>query len=128
VHPDPKRAHKAAERGGKAEAAGRFEEALAAYEEAARYAPQDASIVEQGVSLRSRLVRAQVEAAERDALAGRLTQATEELGVALRVDPGNTIVEERLVQLKPWTTSPAQGPRPQSPAFLGCNRKPESAT
>jgi len=38
VLPDPKRAHKAAERGGKAEAAGRFEEALAAYEEAARYA------------------------------------------------------------------------------------------
>src|SRR5258708_15074901 len=56
VLPDPKRAHKAAERGGKAEAAGRFEEALAAYEEAARYAPQDSSIVEQGVSLRPTLV------------------------------------------------------------------------
>ena len=110
VLPDPKRAHKAAERGGKAEAAGRFEEALAAYEEAARYAPQDASIVEQGVSLRSRLVRAQVEAAERDALAGRLTQATEELGAALRVDPGNTIVEERLVQLKAMDDEPRAGP------------------
>src|ERR1700686_1256581 len=110
VHPDPKRAHKAAEGGGKAEAAGRYEEALAAYEEAARYAPQDASIVEQGVSLRARLVRAQVEAAERDALAGRLTQATEELGVALRVDPGNTIVEERLVQLKAMDDEPRTGP------------------
>jgi len=110
VHPDPKRAHKAAERGAKAEAAGRFEEALAAYEEAARYAPQDLVIVERGVALRSKLVRTQVEAAERDALAGRLTQATEELGVALQVDPGNTIVEERLAQLKSMQDEPQAGP------------------
>src|SRR5258705_917762 len=89
VHPDPKRAHKAAERGGKAEAAGHFEEARADYEEAARFAPQDASIVEQGFSLRSRLVRAPVETAERDALAGRLTLATVELRGAVRVHPGN---------------------------------------
>src|SRR5712664_3372802 len=110
VRPDPKRAHKAAERGAKAEAAGRFEEALAAYEEAARYAPQDLVIVERGVSLRSKLVRTQVEAGERDALAGRLTQATEELGVALQVDPGNTIVEELLVQLKAMDDQPLAGP------------------
>jgi tetratricopeptide (TPR) repeat protein len=110
VSPDPNRAHKAAERGDKAQAAGRFEEALAAYEEAARYAPQDASIVERGAALRSRLVRAQVEAAERDALAGRLTRATEELGAALQVDPGNTIVEERLAQLKTMEAEPRAEP------------------
>jgi len=108
--PDPKRAQKAAERGDKAEAAGRFDEALAAYEEAARYAPQDVAIVERGAALRSRLVRAQVEAAERDALAGRLTQATEELGAALRVDPGNTIVEERFAQLKAMDDEPRAKP------------------
>src|SRR5713101_6952827 len=110
VRPDPKRAHRAAEQGDKAQAAARFDEALAAYEEAARYAPQDVAIVERGAALRSRLVRAQVEAAERDALAGRLTQATEELGAALRVDPGNTIVEERLVQLKAMDDEPRAGP------------------
>jgi Flp pilus assembly secretin CpaC len=110
LRPDPKRAQKAAERGGKAEAAGRFDEALTAYGEAARYAPQDASIIERGVALRSKLVRAQVEAAERDALAGRLTQATEELGVALQVDPGNTIVEERLAQLKAMDDEPRTKP------------------
>src|ERR1700741_3852552 len=65
VRPDPKRAQKAAERGDKSKAAGRFAEALAAYEEAARYAPQDTYIVERGVALRSKLVRAHVEAAER---------------------------------------------------------------
>src|SRR5712664_1783415 len=110
VSPDPNRAHKAAERGDKAQAAGRFDEALAAYEEAARYAPQDVSIVERGAALRSRLVRAQVEAAERDALAGRLTRATEELGAALQVDPGNTIVEERLAQLKTMEAEPRAEP------------------
>jgi Flp pilus assembly secretin CpaC len=112
VRPDPKRAQKAAERGDKAEAAGRFEEALAAYEEAARYAPQDADAVERGVALRSKLVRAHVEAAERDALAGHLDQATEELGAALKVDPGNTIVAERLTQLKTLEDEPRAGPAP----------------
>src|SRR5467141_1547829 len=109
MHPDPKRAQKAAERGDRAEAAGRFDEALGAYEEAARYAPQDAAVVERGVALRSKLVRAHVEAAERDALEGHLHQATEELGAALQVDPGNTIVAERLTQLKTMDDEPRAG-------------------
>jgi type II secretory pathway component GspD/PulD (secretin) len=100
VQPDLKRARKAAEEGGKAEAAGRLEEALAAYEEAARYAPQDANIVARAAALRSKLVRVYVDAAERDALAGHFDQATEELAAALAIDPGNTIVAERLGQVK----------------------------
>ncbi|HTF26928.1 MAG TPA: putative Ig domain-containing protein [Candidatus Limnocylindria bacterium] len=110
VRPDPKRAQKAAEQGDKAEAAGRFDEALAAYEEAARYAPKDADVIERGVALRSKLVRTHVEAAERDALARHLEQATEELGAALQVDPGNTIVAERLAQLKTMEDEPRAGP------------------
>jgi Flp pilus assembly secretin CpaC len=117
VRPDPKRAQKAAERGDKDLAAGRFEEALAEYEEAARYAPQDAAVVERAAALRSKLVRAYVEAAERDALAGRLTEATEELGASLRIDPGNTFVKERLGQLAAMEDS--QRPKP---AFM--NRIP----
>src|SRR5260370_8444558 len=46
VRPDPKRAHKAAERGDKAQAAGRFDQALAAYEEAPRYAPPKLSTLQ----------------------------------------------------------------------------------
>src|SRR6202521_6338753 len=110
LRPDPKSAQMAAERGNKAEAAGRFEEALAAYEEAARYAPQDAAVVERGVVLRSKLVRAHVEAAERDALAGHLDQATEELGAALQLGPGNTVIAERLAQLKTMDDEPRAGP------------------
>jgi Flp pilus assembly secretin CpaC len=100
VKPDPKRARKAAELGEKAEAAGRFDEALAAFDEAARYAPQDASIVNRAVALRSKLVRVYTEAAEREALASRFDQATEDLAAALKIDPSNTIVAERLLQLK----------------------------
>jgi len=110
VRPDPKRAQKAVERGDKAQAAGRFDQALAEYEEAARYAPQDAAIVEKAAALRSKLVRALVEAAERDALAGLMTQATEELATALQIDPGNTIVEERLAQFRTMGDEPRAKP------------------
>jgi tetratricopeptide (TPR) repeat protein len=106
VRPDPKRAQKCVDQGDKAAAEGKFDEALLAYEEAARYAPQEGYILERGAALRSKLVRAYVEAAERDALAGRLTQATEELGTALQIDPGNTIVEERRAQLKAMDDEP----------------------
>jgi len=100
VRPDPKRAQKAVERGDKAQAAGNLDEALLAYEEAARYAPQEGYVLERGAALRSRLVRAYMEAAERDALAGRLTEATDDLVAALRIDPSNKVVGERLAQLK----------------------------
>jgi type II secretory pathway component GspD/PulD (secretin) len=112
AQPDLKRARKAAEQGGKAEAAGRLGEALAAYEEAARHAPQDANIVARAASLRSKLVRAHVDAAERDALAGYFDQATDELAAALVIDPGNAIVAERLGQLK--SMEEEQAPRAAS--------------
>jgi Flp pilus assembly secretin CpaC len=112
VHPDPKRAQKSLEQGDKALAADRLDEALAAYEEAARYAPLDAEIVERAAALRSKRVRLLVEAAERDALAGLLTEATEALGAALQIDPGNTIVQERLVQLKAMEDEPSAKPKP----------------
>ncbi len=100
VRPDPKRAQKAVERGDKAQAAGNLDEALLAYEDAAQYGPQEGYVLERGAALRSRLVRAYMEAAERDALAGRLTEATDDLVAALRIDPSNKVVVERLAQLK----------------------------
>src|SRR5437899_422745 len=78
VRPDPKRARKAAEQGEKAEAAGHLEDALAAYEEAAHYAPKEIAFAERAAGLRSKLVRSYADEAERDAIAGRLEQATEE--------------------------------------------------
>jgi Flp pilus assembly secretin CpaC len=56
--------------------------------------------------MRSKLVRDHVEAAERDALAGHADVATEELAKALLIDPGNTIVAERLKQMDAMKDEP----------------------
>jgi len=100
VKPNPRLAKKLAEQAAKSEAAGDEEGALRAYEEAARYAPFDVTIVSKGAALRSKLVRAYVDNAERLALEGDFHSATLELGAALSIDPSNTIVEERLRQLR----------------------------
>lgn len=100
VKPDPKRAKKLLELGEKAEAAGSLVDALRAYEEAARYAPFDVNIVSKGAALRSKLVRSYVDNAERLALQADLEGATEQLASALQIDPGNTIVLERMQQMQ----------------------------
>ncbi|HEX8871798.1 MAG TPA: hypothetical protein VF758_03465, partial [Candidatus Acidoferrum sp.] len=100
VKPDPKRAKKLADQGAKDETAGNFPQALAEYEEASRYAPFDVIIAGKGAALRSRLVRAYVERAERAALDSNFQTATEALASALSIDPGNTIVLERLRQMQ----------------------------
>src|ERR1700693_1782904 len=97
---DKRRAQKAIELGEKAEAEGRLNDALAAYDEAARYAPQVAGVLGRGAGLRAKLVRIQVDNAENLALAGNIAQATEELRLALRVDPGNAVVAERVGQME----------------------------
>jgi|HubBroStandDraft_6_1064221.scaffolds.fasta_scaffold10766_2 Flp pilus assembly secretin CpaC len=108
--PNPKSAKKLSELADKALAEGRFDEALNYYEQAARYAPQDAGLVERIASMRSKLVRDHVEAAERDALAGHADVATEELAKALLIDPGDTIVAERLKQMNAMKDEPLAKP------------------
>ena len=105
-HPNPKIAKKISELGDKALADGHFDEALNYYQQAARYAPQDTALLERIASMRSKLVRAHVEAAERDALAGHADVATEELAKALLIDPSNTIVAERMNQMKAMKDEP----------------------
>jgi tetratricopeptide (TPR) repeat protein len=105
--PNPKFAKKLSELGDKALADGHFDEALNYYEQAARYAPQDTALIERIAAMRSKLVRDHVAAAERDALAGHADVATEELAKALLIDPTNTIVTERLVQMKAMKDEPA---------------------
>jgi tetratricopeptide (TPR) repeat protein len=110
VKPDPKRAQKAAEHGVKAEADGHYNEALAYFDEAARYSPFDVTIVSRGAALRSKLVRERVEEGERQALEGNLEQATNEFYAALKIDPANTIVQERLVQMQKMEDAPPRKP------------------
>ena len=118
VKPDPKLAKKLAELAAKAEAAGNDEGALRAYEEAARYAPFDVTIVSKAAALRSKLVRAHVDNAERLGLDGNFQAATLELGAALSIDPSNTIVEERLRQLQARGDEKEELQREEPPAGL----------
>jgi hypothetical protein len=106
LHEDLKRAQKAAEHGDQAEAAGHIEEALLHYQEAAHYAPRDARYIAKEAALRSKIVRAHVDAAERAALEGRMEKATEELRKALHIDPGNAMVSERLTQMNSMEDEP----------------------
>src|SRR5580693_8737814 len=108
--PNPKYAKKLSELADKELADGHFDEALNYYEQAARYAPQDAALIERIAAMRSKLVRDHVEAAERDALAGHADVATEELAKALLIDPGNTIVAERLKQMDAMKDEPLARP------------------
>lgn len=104
--PNPKYAKKLSELADKELADGRIDEALNYYEQAASFAPQDTALLERIAALRSKLVRDHVDAAERDALAGHADVATEELAKALLIDPGNTIVAERMKQMKAMNDGP----------------------
>jgi type II secretory pathway component GspD/PulD (secretin) len=99
IRVDPKRAQRALERGVKAEADGKFDEALAAYDEASRYAPQDLAVAGRSAALRSRLIREHVDRAERLAIDGNLAQAKAELNTAMRIDPTNRVVAERIAEM-----------------------------
>lgn len=99
VRVDPKHAQRALERGIRAESDGKTDDALAAYDEAARYAPQDLAVVGRGAALRSRLIREHVDRAEHLAIDGKVAQAKEELNTAMRIDPGNRVVAERIAEM-----------------------------
>ncbi len=111
---DPKRAQKAIERGDKADAEGRVDEALAAYDEAARYAPQDATALARGAVLRSKLVRAHTDKRrESGARRQHLASNRPNCGVAMRIDPSNAVVAERIAQMEAMKDDDA-APRAQS--------------
>ena len=100
VKPDAKRAKKLMEIGAKQEDAGNYEEALAAYDEAVRYAPFDVTIVSKAALLRSKLIHGYVDSAEKLTVDGNFQGATEQLAAALRIDPSNAIVLERMNQVE----------------------------
>jgi type II/III secretion system protein/VCBS repeat protein len=117
VSVDPKQARKLVEQGEKLEAAGKLEEALRVYDEAARFAPNEAAVVGRGAALRSRIVREHVEMAERLALENGIRPAVEELNKALAIDKGNTIVQQRVLEMKAMDdTTPTM--RPEAAAGL----------
>src|SRR5271167_458555 len=105
-------AAKAMERGDKAATAGNLEEAWKDYQEAVRYVPADRVIAERAAAMRSKLVRQHVEAAEKLALEGHLGNATAELNIALLIDPGDTFVAQRLLEMKSMDDELPPQPKP----------------
>jgi Flp pilus assembly secretin CpaC len=97
---DVKQAQQLAVRGDAAYSAGKMNEALADYQEAVKHAPGDAGILRRAAMLRAQVVQKLVDQAENDALDGFVDKATALMYEALRIDPGNTIVSERLTQMK----------------------------
>src|SRR6201987_2016721 len=97
---DIRQAEQLADRGDKSFAAGRMNEALAEYEQAVKRAPGDSGIVRRAATVRAEVVQKLVDQAETDALDGFVVSATDLMYEALKIDPGNTIVAERLAQMK----------------------------
>jgi tetratricopeptide (TPR) repeat protein len=97
---DPERAQVAMERGDEAATNGRLEEALADYDEAARFAPQEMAAITRGAALRAKLVGEHTANAENLALTGNISQAIDEMRLALRIDASNAVVAERMAQME----------------------------
>ncbi|MGA8766837.1 MAG: hypothetical protein WB559_07450, partial [Candidatus Acidiferrales bacterium] len=80
-----------------------------AYIDAANWAPDNRQYAIHREIAKSRLVQSKMDAAERDAISGRLDAARKELLSASFVDPANAVVRERLAELA--AIEPGQQPR-----------------
>jgi len=106
--PDPHRARKAYEKGLRAEQAGDWPAAFEAYAEATSNDPRGTDFLLHREVARFQVVQEHCDRAEREALAGHLDAAREELRAARRLDPGYSVARERLEQFE------SRIPRPQA--------------
>lgn len=97
--PDAKKAKVAYQQGMQAEQQQDWAAAYSAYSDAVNWAPTDREYSLRREIARSRLVQSKVDAAERDAISGRLDDARRELLSASNLDPSNRVVHERLAEL-----------------------------
>jgi Flp pilus assembly secretin CpaC len=97
---DEARARRAYLNGVAAEHDGKLEEAYAGYAEAADLVPGSSDIRMHLEKARFALTQSLAERAERAAVAGRLVEAATALRLALRSDPNNPDVQERLHQIE----------------------------
>jgi Flp pilus assembly secretin CpaC len=106
-----KKAKKIHQQAQEADRAGDWQKAYELHAEAAALAPANAGYVLEREAARFRLVQQHVDRAEREALAGRMEQAREELREALKLDPSYTVAQERLEQFSRGLRASAE-PRP----------------
>jgi Bacterial type II and III secretion system protein/FG-GAP-like repeat len=96
---DAKKGKLAYQRGMRAEQQKDWDLAYGAYSDAASWVPAEREYLLRREFAKGRLVQAKVDAAERDAVSGRLEAARRELGDASMIDPTNAVVRERLSEL-----------------------------
>ena len=105
VKPDPKRAKEAYEQGVRAEKQRDWDSAFNSYSDAVNFAPDNRDYLFRREMVRSRLVQARVDEAEREAVAGHIDKAQQQLLAASHLDPTNKTVRERLTELSSQGTS-----------------------
>jgi hypothetical protein len=96
---DAKRAKEAYQEGGSSEHNQDWQAAYEAYASAADLDPSNRQYAIHREMARSRAVQTRVDLAERDAVAGRLTDARKELMAAHLLDPTDAVITERLGEL-----------------------------
>lgn len=111
--PDARRARRAYQKGLRAEQADNWYTALDAYAEAATFAPGDTEMLRRREAARFQIVQQHTDRAEREALAGRFDEASNELRAALKLDPNYSVARERLAQFAP-PQKPQPAPSPAS--------------
>jgi hypothetical protein len=97
--PDARKAREACQQGIRAERTQDWQSAYAAYADAVNWAPENREYQLRREIAKSRLVQEKMDAAERDAISGRLDAARKELVSASYLDPSNAVVRERLAEL-----------------------------
>ena len=107
VKADANKAKRAYQAGVQAERKQDWEAAFFSYSAAANLAPNDRQYALRREIARSRLVQSKADAAERDAISGRLDDARKQLVSAIELDPSNSAIRERLGQLMGVTVGPA---------------------
>jgi len=99
LKPDARKARAAFQQGKKAETEQDWPAAYRAYSDAVAWAPTNHEYELRLEAARSQLVQQKVAEAEKDAIRGRWDDAERELTSASRLDPSNSTVRERLLEL-----------------------------
>ncbi len=110
---DNRRAQAAFQQGRRSEQSGDWQSAYAAYSEAVEYAPGNKEFAALKEHARFQWMQGLVDAAERQAVAGKVSEARALLEEALKIDPNYPVARERLAELTPdpEPTESGRGPR-----------------
>jgi type II secretory pathway component GspD/PulD (secretin) len=95
-----KKAKEAYQQGVRAERNEDWDAAYTAYSDAVNYAPNDREYFIHRELAKSRVVQERSDAAERDAISGKLDKARNELLSATYLDPTNSVLRQRLAELR----------------------------